>query len=141
MMIQMKKLLLTNILKSLKGKPQKSTNKEYVNKIIEQKKAWKIVVNMSFVRLADLGIIIATVLNFSKTIENIIEILIELLRTKHLNNFKVLFDLISVKDADEEKIAKSFYRLFNDETEYFNCYENGEIVKKFNKNKKENKRK
>ena len=75
---------------------------------------------MSFVRIADLGIIIATVLNFSKTNENIIEILIKLQRTKHLNDFKVLFDLKSVKDADEKKIAKSFYRLFNDETEYFN---------------------
>lgn len=37
-----------------------------------------------------------------------------------------------IKDADEEKIAKSFYLLFNDETEYFNLgYENGEIVKKY----------
>ena len=87
---------------------------------------------MSFVRLADLGIIIAIGLNFSKSIENIIEILIELLRAKYLNDFKVLFDLKSVKDADEEKIAKSFYHLLNDETEYFNLgYENGEIVKKY----------
>ena len=87
---------------------------------------------MSFLRIADLGIIISTVLNFSKTIENIIEILIELLIAKHLNDFKVLFDLKSVKDADEEKIAKSFYHLLNDETEYFNLgYENGEIVKKY----------
>ena len=87
---------------------------------------------MSFVRIVDFGKIIAAVLNFSKAIENIIEILNELLRTKHLNDFNVLFDLKSVKDEDEEKIAKSFYLLFNDETEYFNLgYENGEIVKKY----------
>ena len=87
---------------------------------------------MSFVRIVDFGKIIAAVHNFSKAIENIIEILIELLRTKHLNDFKVLFDLKSVKDEDEEKIAKSFYLLFNDETEYFNLdYENGEIAKKY----------
>ena len=87
---------------------------------------------MSFVRIVDFGKIITAVLNFSKAIENIIEILNELLRTKHLNDFKVLFDLKSVKDEDEEKIAKSFYLLFNDETEYFNLgYENGEIVKKY----------
>ena len=49
---------------------------------------------MSFVRIVDFGKIIAAVLNFSKAIENIIEILNELLRTKHLNDFKVLFDLI-----------------------------------------------
>ena len=78
-----------------------------------------------------MGIIIVTVLKFSKTIENIIEILIELLRTKHISDFKVLFDLESIKDADEEKIATSLNKIFNDETEYFNLdYVNGEIVKK-----------
>ena len=63
---------------------------------------------MSFVRIVDFGKIIAAVLNFSKAIENIIEILNELLRTKHLNDFKVLFDLKSVKDEDEEKKEKKF---------------------------------
>ena len=48
---------------------------------------------MSFVHITDFGKIISAVHNFSKAIENIIEILIELLRTKHLNDFKVLFDL------------------------------------------------
>ena len=63
---------------------------------------------MSFVRIVDLGIIISTILNFSKTIENIIEILIELLKTRHLNDFKVLFDLKSVKDAMKKKLKKVF---------------------------------
>ena len=40
---------------------------------------------MPFAKFAGVGIIIAVVLNFSETIENIIEILIEILRTKHEN--------------------------------------------------------
>ena len=91
------------VLNTLQGKPKKDANKKYINKVIKNKETWKKVINMPFAKFADVGIIIAVVLNFSETIENIIEILIELLREKHENDFNVLFDIKKVKDSDFAK--------------------------------------
>lgn len=120
------------ILKNLKDESLSDDNEKYVKEVIRQKKEWKKLIYMAYFQFSDLGIILAPVLKFSKTIQKIIEILLDILKIKHENDFEIKFDLKDLKDADEAKIAQNFYYLFNHETEFFYLsYENGEIIKRY----------
>ena len=120
------------VLKNLKGESQQEDNEEYIQEIIRQKKEWKRLITIPYFKTYDLGIILAPVLKFSKAIEKVIEILLDILRLKHENDFEIKFELNDLKDADESKIANNFIHLFNHGTEYFYLiYEKGEIVKKY----------
>ena len=119
------------ILKTLKREAKfEEDNKQFVRKVLRQKPQWSKLIHSNFITLGELGIVIATVLKFSKTNEKIIEILLDILKIKHSSDFKILFDIKDIKDMDDAKIGQNFYELFMHETEYFYLiYENGKIKK------------
>ena len=120
------------ILKTLKGEAQVEDNRQFVRKIIKQKPEWSKLIRTNFISLGELGIVIATVLKYSKTNEKIIEILLDIMKIKHSSDFKILFDIKDLKDMDDAQIAQNFYELINHETEYFYLiYENGKIEKRY----------
>ena len=89
-------------------------------------------------------------LKFSKSVVEISDLLILILKNKYETNFEVKFDLIKLKDIPEINIAQNFNEIFKNSIEYFYLdFENDKIVKKLlspeetwkneNKNEKEGK--
>ena len=120
-------------LKLLKNELKAEEKIDYIDKVIKKKKiiGWKKLLKSTFVTISDLGLIIAIVLKFSKSIVEISDFLMFILKKKHFDNFKIKFDLNNLIDAHEANIAESFNNLFKNDTEYFYLdFENGNIVKK-----------
>ena len=120
-------------LKLLKNELKAEEKIDYIDKVIKIKKiiGWKKLLKSTFVTISDLGLIIAIVLKFSKSIVEISDFLMFILKKKHFYNFEIKFDLNNLIDAPEENIAESFNNLFKNDTEYFYLdFENGNIVKK-----------
>jgi len=120
-------------LKLLKNELKAEEKIDYIDKVIKIKKiiGWKKLLKSTFVTISDLGLIIAIVLKFSKSIVEISDFLMFILKKKHFYNFEIKFDLNNLIDTPEENIAESFNNLFKNDTEYFYLdFENGNIVKK-----------
>ena len=120
-------------LKLLKNELEAEEKIDYIDKVIKIKKiiGWKKLLKSTFVTISDLGLIIAIVLKFSKSIVEISDFLMFILKKKHFYNFEIKFDLNNLIDTPEENIAESFNNLFKNDTEYFYLdFENGNIVKK-----------
>ena len=120
-------------LKLLKNELKAEEKIDYIDKVIKIKKiiGWKKLLKSTFVTISDLELIIAIVLKFSKSIVEISDFLMFILKKKHFYNFEIKFDLNNLIDAPEENIAESFNNLFKNDTEYFYLdFENGNIVKK-----------
>ena len=120
-------------LKLLKNELEAEEKIDYIDKVIKIKKisGWKKLLKSTFVTISDLGLIIAIALKFSKSMVEISDFLMFILKKKHFYNFEIKFDLNNLIDAPEENIAESFNNLFKNDTEYFYLdFENGNIVKK-----------
>ena len=120
-------------LKLLKNELKAEEKIDYIDKVIKIKKiiGWKKLLKSTFVTISDLELIIAIVLKFSKSIVEISDFLMFILKKKHFYNFEIKFDLNNLIDAHEANIAESFNNLFKNDTEYFYLdFENGNIVKK-----------
>ena len=120
-------------LKLLKNELEAEEKIDYIDKVIKIKKisGWKKLLKSTFVTISDLGLIIAIALKFSKSMVEISDFLMFILKKKHFDNFEIKFDLNNLIDAPEENIAESFNNLFKNDTEYFYLdFENGNIVKK-----------
>ena len=120
-------------LKLLKNELKAEEKIDYIDKVIKIKKiiGWKKLLKSTFVTISDLGLIIAIVLKFSKSIVEISDFLMFILKKKHFYNFEIKFDLNNLIDVPEANIAESFNNLFKNDTEYFYLdFENGNIVKK-----------
>ena len=120
-------------LKLLKNELKAEEKIDYIDKVIKIKKiiGWKKLLKSTFVTISDLGLIIAIVLKFSKSIVEISDFLMFILKKKHFDKFEIKFDLNNLIDAHEANIAESFNNLFKNDTEYFYLdFENGNIVKK-----------
>ena len=120
-------------LKLLKNELKAEEKIDYIDKVIKIKKiiGWKKLLKSTFVTISDLELIIAIVLKFSKSIVEISDFLMFILKKKHFYNFEIKFDLNNLIDAPEANIAESFNNLFKNDTEYFYLdFENGNIVKK-----------
>ena len=120
-------------LKLLKNELKAEEKIDYIDKVIKKKKiiGWKKLLKSTFVTISDLELIIAIVLKFSKSIVEISDFLMFILKKKHFYNFEIKFDLNNLIDAHEANIAESFNNLFKNDTEYFYLdFENGNIVKK-----------
>ena len=120
-------------LKLLKNELKAEEKIDYIDKVIKIKKiiGWKKLFKSTFVTISDLGLVIAIVLKFSKSIVEISDFLMFILKKKHLDKFEIKFDLNNLIDTPEANIAESFNNLFKNDTEYFYLdFENGNIVKK-----------
>ena len=120
-------------LKLLKNELKAEEKIDYIDKVIKKKKiiGWKKLLKSTFVTISDLELIIAIVLKFSKSIVEISDFLMFILKKKHFYNFEIKFDLNNLIDVPEANIAESFNNLFKNDTEYFYLdFENGNIVKK-----------
>ena len=120
-------------LKLLKNELEAEEKIDYIDKVIKIKKisGWKKLLKSTFVTISDLGLIIAIALKFSKSMVEISDFLMFILKKKHFYNFEIKFDLNNLIDTPEENIAESFNNLFKNDTEYFYLdFENGNIVKK-----------
>ena len=120
-------------LKLLKNELKAEEKIDYIDKVIKIKNiiGWKKLLKSTFVTISDLELIIAIVLKFSKSIVEISDFLMFILKKKHFYNFEIKFDLNNLIDAHEANIAESFNNLFKNDTEYFYLdFENGNIVKK-----------
>ena len=120
-------------LKLLKNELKAEEKIDYIDKVIKIKKiiGWKKLLKSTFVTISDLELIIAIVLKFSKSIVEISDFLMFILKKKHFDKFEIKFDLNNLIDAHEANIAESFNNLFKNDTEYFYLdFENGNIVKK-----------
>ena len=120
-------------LKLLKNELKAEEKIDYIDKVIKIKKiiGWKKLLKSTFVTISDLGLIIAIVLKFSKSIVEISDFLMFILKKKHFDKFEIKFDLNNLIDVPEANIAESFNNLFKNDTEYFYLdFENGNIVKK-----------
>ena len=120
-------------LKLLKNELKAEEKIDYIDKVIKKKKiiGWKKLLKSTFVTISDLGLIIAIVLKFSKSIVEISDFLMFILKKNHFDNFEIKFDLNNLIDVPEANIAESFNNLFKNDTEYFYLdFENGNIVKK-----------
>ena len=120
-------------LKLLKNELKAEEKIDYIDKVIKIKKiiGWKKLLKSTFVTISDLELIIAIVLKFSKSIVEISDFLMFILKKKHFYNFEIKFDLNNLIDVPEANIAESFNNLFKNDTEYFYLdFENGNIVKK-----------
>ena len=121
------------IIKLLKNEFDQNEQKKYINEVIKMRKIkeWKTLLNSYYIVNGGLSFLIAVALKFSKTIVEISDFLIYILKKKHENTFEVRFDLNKLKDVSEENIAKNFVELFKDETEYFYLdFQNNKIEKK-----------
>ena len=121
------------IIKLLKNEFDQNEQKKYINEVIKMRKIkeWKTLLNSYYIVNGGLSFLIAVALKFSKTIVEISDFLIYILKKKHENTFEVRFDLNKLKDVSEENIAKNFVELFKDETEYFYLdFQNDKIEKK-----------
>jgi epidermal growth factor receptor substrate 15 len=120
-------------LKLLKNELKAEEKIDYIDKVIKIKKiiGWKKLLKSTFVTISDLELIIAIVLKFSKSIVEISDFLMFILKKKHFYNFEIKFDLNNLIDVPEANIAESFNNLLKNDTEYFYLdFENGNIVKK-----------
>ena len=120
-------------LKLLKNELKAEEKIDYIDKVIKIKKiiGWKKLLKSTFVTISDLELIIAIVLKFSKSIVEISDFLMFILKKKHFDKFEIKFDLNNLIDVPEANIAESFNNLFKNDTEYFYLdFENGNIVKK-----------
>jgi len=122
------------VLKLLKNQLNIKEKKDYIYKVMQMKNIdeWKRLLRLNYITNTDLEILIVIMLKFSKSVVEIIDFLILILKKKHENNFEVKFDLTNLKDIPEKTIAMNFLELFKDNTEYFYLdFINGKIEKKF----------
>ena len=121
------------ILKLLKNQLDIEEKKEYLNKVIKVKniEGWKKLLKSDYVKNTELDIIIAMAIKFSKSVVEISDFLILILKRKYMNDFEVRFDLIKLKDIPEIEISQKFNEFFRDNMEYFYLdIEKDKIVKK-----------
>lgn len=122
------------VLKLLKNQLDIKEKKDYIYKVMQMKNIdeWKRLLRLNYITNTDLEILIVIMLKFSKSVVEISDFLILILKKKHENNFEVKFDLINLIDIPEKTIAINFLELFKDNTEYFYLdFINGKIEKKF----------
>ena len=120
-------------LKYLKNQLDAEEKEKYINKEIKiiNIEGWRRLLRSNYVKDRDLDIIIVMALKFSKSVVEISELLILILKNKYKTNFEVKFDLIKLKDIPEINIAKNFNGIFKNSIEYFYLdFENDKIVKK-----------
>ena len=120
------------VLKFLKNQLDIKEKNEYIDKVMKKKKidGWKKLLRSFYIASADLDLLIAIALKFSKSIVEISDFLLLILKKKHVNDFDVKFDLIKLIDVPEQNIAKDFLELFKNTTEYFYLdFINGKISK------------
>ena len=122
------------VLKLLKNQLDIKEKKDYIYKVMQMKNIdeWKRLLRLNYITNTDLEILIVIMLKFSKSVVEISDFLILILKKKHENNFEVKFDLTNLIDIPEKTIAINFLELFKDNTEYFYLdFINGKIEKKF----------
>ena len=79
------------------------------------------------------SLLISVAIKYSEKNEQILKILIEILKAKHINNFEAKFNLNILNNISVKNIANDFFILFKDDTEYFDLvYQNGQIRKIYN---------
>ena len=120
-------------LKYLKNQLDAEEKEKYINKEIKiiNIEGWRRLLRSNYVKDRDLDIIIVMALKFSKSVVEISELLILILKNKYKTNFEVKFDLIKLKDIPQINIAKNFNEIFKNSIEYFYLdFENDKIVKK-----------
>ena len=121
------------VIKLLKNQLDIEEIKEYLDKVINIKniEGWRKLLRLNFVKITELDIIIAMALKFSRSVVEISDFLILILKKKYVNDFEVKFDLIKLKDIPENNIAQNFYEIFKNSNEYFYLdLEKDKIVKK-----------
>ena len=122
------------VIKLLKNQLDIEEIKEYLDKVINIKniEGWRKLLRLNFVKSTDLDIIIAMALKFSRSVVEISDFLILILKKKYVNDFEVKFDLIKLKDIPEINIAQNFYEIFKNSNEYFYLdLEKDKIVKNY----------
>ena len=109
------------ILKHLKNQYDPDEEKKYINTIIEMRniKEWKTFLKLNYINYGGLALLIAVVLKYAKTKIEVSDFLIYILQKKHMNNFKVNFDLNKLNEIPETQIVNDFIKLFKNETEFF----------------------
>ena len=120
------------VLKLLKNQLDIKEKNEYINKVMDIKKIdeWKKLLRVFFITSADLQLQIAIALKFSKSVVEMSDFLLLILKQKHVNDFDVKFDLIKLIDVPEKNIARDFLELFRNNTEYFYIdFKEGKISK------------
>ena len=120
-------------LKYLKNQLDAEEKEKYINKEIKiiNIEGWRRLLRSNYVKDRDLDIIIVMALKFSKSVVEISDLLILILKNKYETNFEVKFDLIKLKDIPEITIAQNFNEIFKNSIEYFYLdFENDKIVKK-----------
>ena len=120
-------------LKYLKNQLDAEEKEKYINKEIKiiNIEGWRRLLRSNYVKDRDLDIIIVMALKFSKSVVEISDLLILILKNKYETNFEVKFDLIKLKDIPEINIAQNFNEIFKNSIEYFYLdFENDKIVKK-----------
>ena len=123
------------ILECLNGTLDSDKEKGYIKTVIgsEGKNDWKKLLKVNSLSNTGCSLLIAVVIKFSEKNEQIVKILIEILKAKYINNFEVKFNLNILKDISVKNIANDFIKLFNDDTEYFDLvYQDGQIKKIYN---------
>ena len=120
-------------LKYLKNQLDAEEKEKYINKEIKiiNIEGWRRLLRANYVKDRDFDIIIVMALKFSKSVVEISDLLILILKNKYEINFEVKFELIKLKDIPENKIAQNFNEIFKNSIEYFYLdFENDKIVKK-----------
>ena len=120
-------------LKYLKNQLDAEEKEKYINKEIKiiNIEGWRRLLRSNYVKDRDFDIIIVMALKFSKSVVEISDLLILILKNKYETNFEVKFDLIKLKDIPEITIAQNFNEIFKNSIEYFYLdFENDKIVKK-----------
>jgi len=120
-------------LKYLKNQLDAEEKEKYINKEIKiiNIEGWRRLLRANYVKYRDFDLIIVMALKFSKSVVEISDLLILILKNKYETNFEVKFDLIKLKDIPEINIAQNFNEIFKNSIEYFYLdFENDKIVKK-----------
>ena len=102
------------VLKLLKNQLDIKEKKEYIDKVMEKKKIdeWKKLLRLFYITSADLELLIAISLKFSKSVVEISDFLLLILKKKHMNSFDVKFDLIIMKSTDNTPYLFIFQKYY-----------------------------
>ena len=120
-------------LKYLKNQLDAEEKEKYIKEEIKiiNIEGWRRLLRANYVKYRDFDLIIVMALKFSKSVVEISDLLILILKNKYETNFEVKFDLIKLKDIPEITIAQNFNEIFKNSIEYFYLdFENDKIVKK-----------
>lgn len=123
------------ILECLNGTLDSDKEKVYIKTVIssEGKNDWKKLLKLNNLSTNGYSLLISVAIKYSEKNEQILKILIEILKAKHINNFEAKFNLNILNNISVKNIANDFFILFKDDTEYFDLvYQNGQIRKIYN---------